>query len=124
MRASSSWIKLQFVVRKHVMNTYQMHTLSLSLFLFCHILTPTLLPLAALLFCLSDSNRGSSAHFLTLSLMVCHTDVTDSALLYNIPLYMYMCMHMVAHILQLHTLHMHLGGLCMCVCVSSVTSSL
>lgn len=28
MRASSSWIKLQFVVRKHVMNTYQMHTLS------------------------------------------------------------------------------------------------
>lgn len=35
MRASSSWIKLQFVVRKHVMNTYQMHTL--SLFLFYHI---------------------------------------------------------------------------------------
>lgn len=29
MRASSSWIKLQFVVRKHVMNTYQMHTLFL-----------------------------------------------------------------------------------------------
>lgn len=40
MRASSSWIKLQFVVRKHVMNTYQMHTL--SLFLFYHILSPSL----------------------------------------------------------------------------------
>lgn len=32
MRASSSWIKLQFVVRKQVMNTYQVHTLSLSLY--------------------------------------------------------------------------------------------
>lgn len=45
MRASSSWIKLQFVVRKHVMNTYQMHTL--SLFLFYHIF---------LFFCLFDSH--------------------------------------------------------------------
>lgn len=46
MRASSSWIKLQFVVRKHVMNTYQMHTL--SLFLFYHILTTSRSPFAAL----------------------------------------------------------------------------
>lgn len=45
MRASSSWIKLQFVVRKHVMNTYQMHTL--SLFLFYYIF---------LFFCLFDSH--------------------------------------------------------------------
>lgn len=41
--------------------------------------------------------------------MVCHTDVTDPALLYNVLLYMYMCMHMVVHILKLHSLHVHLG---------------
>lgn len=58
MRASSSWIKLQFVVRKHVMNTYQMHTL--SLFLFYHIFSTSLsLPkpcsLIFFFFCLFDS---------------------------------------------------------------------
>lgn len=55
------------------MNTYQMHTLSLSLFyhifLFFVFLTHTL-----------------SAHFLSVVLMVRHTDVTYSAVLYNSPL--------------------------------------
>lgn len=51
MRASSSWIKLQFVVRKHVMNTYQMHTL--SLFLFYHIFYTSLSPSALSLIFLS-----------------------------------------------------------------------
>lgn len=48
MRASSSWIKLQFVVRKHVMNTYQVHTL--SLFLFYHIFSPSALSLIFFVF--------------------------------------------------------------------------
>lgn len=101
------------------MNTYQMHTLALLFFfffLFHHILTPTVIPLSVLsefliiFFCvgLSDSHPGSSAHFLTGFLMVCHTDATDPALLYNVLLYMYMCMHMVVHILKLRSLHMHL----------------
>lgn len=93
MRASSSWIKLQFVVRKHVMNTYQMHTL--SLFLFYHIFSTSLTPSSlSLIFCLFDSTPISVVHLFSVFLMVCHIDVTYSAVLYNVPLCMYMCMHM------------------------------
>lgn len=54
MRASSSWIKLQFVVRKHVMNTYQMHTLFLFLFYhFLHLSLSLPLPLPCSLIFLS-----------------------------------------------------------------------
>lgn len=119
MRASSSWIKLQFVVRKHVMNTYQMHTLTLLFFFFVpYPVTFSHPPLFASLCCLnlrffcvlvsSDSQPASSAHFLTGFLMVRHTDVTHPELLHNVLLCMYMCIHMVVHILKLPSLHMHL----------------
>lgn len=110
MRASSSWIKLQFVVRKHVMNTYQMHTL--SLLLFYHILTTSRSPFAALFDFLVFLTLPpvSPAHFLSVFLMVCHTDGTYPAVLYNVPLYMYMCMHIPAHIFRVPILYMW------CVC--------
>lgn len=113
MRASSSWIKLQFVVRKHVMNTYQMHTL--SLFLFYHIFSTSLsLPLPCSLIFLSFwLYPPSLAHFLSVFLMACHIDVTYSAVLYNIPLCMYMCMHTFFRV--------HIYVICIwesCVCLS------
>lgn len=55
MRASSSWIKLQFVVRKHVMNTYQMHTLSLFLYSITFSL-PLFLSAPSLIFLSFDSS--------------------------------------------------------------------
>lgn len=76
------------------MNTYQMHTL--SLFLFYHILSTSLSPFAILFdfFVFLTPSPVSPAHFLSVFLMVCHTDVTYSAVLYNVTLFMYMCMHM------------------------------
>lgn len=113
MRASSSWIKLQFVVRKHVMNTYQMHTL--TLFLFYHIFSIILCPVSDFLsFWLypPPSLRLIPSVFL----MVCHIDVTYSAVLYNIPPYMYMCMHMCIFIfLGEYICDMYLRVLCVSV---------
>lgn len=78
MRASSSWIKLQFVVRKHVMNTYQMHTLSPSFYSITLSLpvSPSLFHVFGF-FCLSDS---TSCHSLSGFLMLCPTEVTYSQL--------------------------------------------
>lgn len=113
MRASSSWIKLQFVVRKHVMNTYQMHTLSPSFY------SITLsLPISPSLFhvfdffCLSDS---TSCHSLSGFLMLCPTEVTYSVVLYNVLLYMCMC-RLCAHA---HFLIFRVCNMCTLLCVSS-----
>lgn len=97
MRASSSWIKLQFVVRKHVMNTYQMHT-PLSLFWFYYIF-PNPVSLFAVLFdfCVFLTPPSLQLIF-SVFLMVCHIDVEYSAWLYNVPCYMYTCMHMCVRI--------------------------
>ena len=102
MRASSSWIKLQFVVRKHVMNTYQMHTL--SLFLFYHIFSISLGPVSDF-FCLLDSYSVSPAHSLPVFLMVCHIDVTCSAVLYNVALCIHMWMHMCVFTFIVENIH-------------------
>lgn len=119
MRASSSWIKLQFVVRKHVMNTYQMHTF--SLFLFYHIFSTSLSPCSLIFLVFLSLPPVSPAHFLSVVLMVCHTDVTYSAVLYNVALYMYMCMHMWAQILKVHTLYMwYASEKVACVCNSCI----
>lgn len=97
------------------MNTYQMHTL--SLFLFYHILTTSRSPFAALFdffFVFLTLPPVSPAHFLSVFLMVCHTDGTYPAVLYNVPLYMYMCMHIPAHICRVPTLYtdVYVTGLC------------
>lgn len=86
MRASSSWIKLQFVVRKHVMNTYQIHTF--SLFILSQFLDLTL-PLAiSFFFCLL---------VLLVVLLVCYIDVSYSATkkMYNIPIFVSMHMYIL-----------------------------
>lgn len=70
MRASSSWIKLPFVVRKHVMNTYQMFSSCLWL-------------------------RPSSQH-----LILTGTDVTHGAVLYHgLVLYLHLCVYKYALII-------------------------
>lgn len=77
------------------MNTYQMHTLSLLLFypIFSTFLSLSICPLFDF-FVFLTLPPVSPAHSLSVFLMVCHIDVTYSAVLYNVPLCMYMCMHM------------------------------
>lgn len=82
------------------MNTYQMHTL--SLFLFYHIFSTSLSRSALLFdffFVFLTLPPVSPAHFLSVFLMVCHIDVTYSAVLYNVsPLYVYVYAYVCVHI--------------------------
>ncbi len=57
---------------------------------------------------------ASPAHFLPVFLMVCRTDVTYSAVLYNASFYMYMCMHMCVYTFFRH-IYMYPGMLCVSV---------
>lgn len=115
MRASSSWIKLQFVVRKHVMNTYQMHTLSPSFYSITLSLpvSPSLFHVFGF-FCLSDS---TSCHSLSGFLMLCPTEVTYSQLCCIMCSFICACVGYV-HMHIFWYLEYVICVLC-CVCVSS-----
>lgn len=116
MRASSSWIKLQFVVRKHVMNTYQMHTLSPSFY------SITLsLPVSPSLFHVFGFFLSFWLYILSFPLWI--SDVMSywsdifTVVLYNVLLYMCMC-RLCAHA---HFLIFRVCNMCTLLCVCPVT---